>query len=521
MKTFKQLIAEVAQPNNEDELNFKAKHSIEVIDHPASHEHQHSAEKKSPKRRADYDENEDEEVYEAKKLDPVGKEDDDIDNDGDVDSSDEYLHNRRKAIAKAMKEEIDSKYISKALDAINARITKPGQPPRHPSYDKAPADIKKAVMNLAKMYAKQKNEEVELVEKAVSQAQQQAAGVALAVKRGDKPKSELIGASKEMYKMSEKDLEDFARTSHEGIPARVTESDDFAGWIAVYNGKKLEITKDKAKDLYGAKMYAAKELRVPKSKMGLLAIKTAYNESFDDIYEATPTKKEIARALQNAKAQPKEKVTLKKAPWDEKNEEADKDTEKKGKAFWKFQNMFNKDIASSKKAAEKKESFELSEDVTLDKIRAILTKKNDGTKVVKDKSGYFHIKMKDSHKGPYHTLKDVLSGLEESAFVAKAAASHREGKKKFSLGDKQFPVTIKKSTVDKIMEDDTELTENFKAGAAKLNDGSSVIVKEADAKLMNQLFKELSGANRDAMMKTAMKDKKGFSEILGFAREAL
>jgi hypothetical protein len=41
---------------------------------------------------------------EKKKLDPVGKADADIDNDGDVDSSDEYLHKRRKAIKKAMKE---------------------------------------------------------------------------------------------------------------------------------------------------------------------------------------------------------------------------------------------------------------------------------------------------------------------------------------------------------------------------------------------------------------------------------
>ena len=39
------------------------------------------------------------------KMDPVGKEDDDVDNDGDKDSSDEYLKNRRKAIAKAMKKE--------------------------------------------------------------------------------------------------------------------------------------------------------------------------------------------------------------------------------------------------------------------------------------------------------------------------------------------------------------------------------------------------------------------------------
>ena len=39
------------------------------------------------------------------KLDPVGKEDDDIDNDGDVDASDKYLANRRKVVTKAVKKE--------------------------------------------------------------------------------------------------------------------------------------------------------------------------------------------------------------------------------------------------------------------------------------------------------------------------------------------------------------------------------------------------------------------------------
>ena len=36
------------------------------------------------------------------KLDPVGKEDDDIDNDGDVDKTDKYLAKRRKAVSKAI-----------------------------------------------------------------------------------------------------------------------------------------------------------------------------------------------------------------------------------------------------------------------------------------------------------------------------------------------------------------------------------------------------------------------------------
>lgn len=44
-------------------------------------------------------------VMEKKKMDPVGKADADIDNDGDVDKSDKYLHNRRKAIKKAMKKD--------------------------------------------------------------------------------------------------------------------------------------------------------------------------------------------------------------------------------------------------------------------------------------------------------------------------------------------------------------------------------------------------------------------------------
>lgn len=55
-------------------------------------------------------------VEEGKKLDPVGKADADIDNDGDVDKSDKYLHARRKKISKVigakkkgMKEEAEKK----------------------------------------------------------------------------------------------------------------------------------------------------------------------------------------------------------------------------------------------------------------------------------------------------------------------------------------------------------------------------------------------------------------------------
>jgi hypothetical protein len=59
-------------------------------------------------------------------LDPVGKEDDDIDNDGDVDKSDSYLKNRRKAIGKAIsvKKEGFSNWRSDLIEVVDKIKTK-------------------------------------------------------------------------------------------------------------------------------------------------------------------------------------------------------------------------------------------------------------------------------------------------------------------------------------------------------------------------------------------------------------
>ena len=48
-----------------------------------------------------------------------------------------------------------------------------------------------------------------------------AAGAALSAKRGERPKSSLKGASKQMAKsMSEKQLEDFAKTKRKKLPTK-------------------------------------------------------------------------------------------------------------------------------------------------------------------------------------------------------------------------------------------------------------------------------------------------------------
>ncbi|MGB3320313.1 DUF3008 family protein [Sphingopyxis granuli] len=55
-----------------------------------------------------------------------------------------------------------------------------------------------------------------------SKAQQKAAGAALSAKRGDTPKSDLKGASREMVdSMSEKQLEELAKGARKGKPEHI------------------------------------------------------------------------------------------------------------------------------------------------------------------------------------------------------------------------------------------------------------------------------------------------------------
>ena len=57
-------------------------------------------------------------------------------------------------------------------------------------------------------------------------------------------------------------------------------ADDFAGWIAFFNGKRVEIKKDEAKDLWSAKKLAIAKMKVPKSKESMVAIAPAVEEMF-------------------------------------------------------------------------------------------------------------------------------------------------------------------------------------------------------------------------------------------------
>ncbi len=62
----------------------------------------------------------------AEGLDPVGKEDDDINNDGKVDKTDKYLSSRRKAVAKNIKEGDDHE-VAMAQNSLKAIISAASQ----------------------------------------------------------------------------------------------------------------------------------------------------------------------------------------------------------------------------------------------------------------------------------------------------------------------------------------------------------------------------------------------------------
>lgn len=170
----------------------------------------------------------------GKGLDPVGKEDNDPDNDGvpiSRDKNDQYIMKRRATIGSAIasrkgtqKEEFISEVDKK--DNKNRKV-----------------DVMRGKNDCVKVFPDSKVSEELISEMSVSRDQQRAAGAALSAKRGKTDPSKLKGAAREMYdSMTEKQLEDFARTKHKGLPEKVDEENDCGS-----SGKERDSRGDYAK----------------------------------------------------------------------------------------------------------------------------------------------------------------------------------------------------------------------------------------------------------------------------------
>jgi hypothetical protein len=167
----------------------------------------------------------------GKGLDPVGKEDKDIDNDGDHDKTDKYLLNRRKARGAAIAARGTQK--EEFLGEVNTEKDNPDANEKEIDVMKGKntVTISPEVPGTGKnstSYMQVAHHEMEgpfLSERAVSQAQQKFMGMVYAAKKGEKPASPEV--AKAAAGMSKKEAKKFAKTKHKGLPEKVNESGYF------------------------------------------------------------------------------------------------------------------------------------------------------------------------------------------------------------------------------------------------------------------------------------------------------
>ncbi len=127
---------------------------------------------------------------------------------------DEYDEEGEMAMSQARTIEDAAQELQSILDA-NENL---------PEWVQKKITLAKEYIDSARDYLKANRPEEEMMaEKAVSKAQRAAAGIAYAAKKGDIPKSELRGASKEMAKMASGELKKFAKTKEKGLPEKKKE----------------------------------------------------------------------------------------------------------------------------------------------------------------------------------------------------------------------------------------------------------------------------------------------------------
>jgi hypothetical protein len=161
----------------------------------------------------------------GKGLDPVGKEDKDIDNDGDHDKTDKYLLNRRKVRGAAIdnKSGVKEEFLTdandealnpdaneKKIDVMKGKNTVKVNP-------EAPG-TQNGRSNYGMQLAHYDMQGSFVVEKAVSKAQQKFMGMVYAAKKGEMPASPEV--AKAAAGMSKKEAKKFAATTHKGLPEK-------------------------------------------------------------------------------------------------------------------------------------------------------------------------------------------------------------------------------------------------------------------------------------------------------------
>jgi hypothetical protein len=206
----------------------------------------------------------------GKGLDPVGKEDSDVNNDGKVDKTDGYLKKRREAIGSAIatrKEDVDFFEQKRPTRGQNTNeiVTNDEKGMDNSKLIKINPEIQESAYTKFTRI---------LSEKALSQNQQQLAGMALAYLRGDMP--DASDEVKKMAKMGEKKLRDFAKTKHKGLPEKVKEEMECGSDDKKKKGEEEDPRSMKTK------------VNLVKNKLRAMGLKMSYEPEGEKIDEIAP-----------------------------------------------------------------------------------------------------------------------------------------------------------------------------------------------------------------------------------------
>lgn len=475
-------------------------------------------------------------------MDPVGKEDDDINNDGRVNKTDKYLHNRRKAISASIRSKIKEGFGS---------VTAAGG-----DYDEEESHQRYKKSNSSK-----------------SEATTLGDGKGLKVYAGKTKESQVQEEVEQIDEISKDTLKSYVKKAKANNPITQARKDYFAAHgkaiSSHLSGKRdNELNRDlekKKKDFEQAEKDRKSRLKYVK-----LANKKIANEEVEQIDEIS---RDLARSY------------IRKATADNRERKSDvmnpfplKDMEKNVSQFKKMKSREKGIETAGKKAygiggkakVNATESVEQLDELSPNTLHAYIKKavpdvagrtmsavspnqspetKKHASKLGKRIAGITGASGRLADKANMAEEVEQIDELKKStlgSYIRRAAVDtyHRgqdaemhstsRGKAKtYAFAQRHGELENKarrkasnrvtgiERATKQLQKESYDLNEAFKAGSVKLKDGSSVTLKTEDAKLLNKLMDDLKPENRSKMMNVAMSDKNGFNEILGFAREAL
>jgi hypothetical protein len=411
MKSYKQLISEVAQPKPEDEIEFVSKHVIDVLDYPESEDAQHTGanvKKKGGKRIADYDTGEDMAVYES-----------DMDENAFImAASDAKVKGKKKfnfdgkEYPVKIKDDIAKKVVGEGIDYFNLD---------------------------------EESFEIFLETATTDQLNEFIGKIAGKVVRGA---AKAIGAG--------------ARRMTVAGRADAAE-------------KRANAMEKKRKDME----------RLKKAKERIAKLQSTGKGNSEDMKKAKESlakkQKKMTEELTDVQKKKRQEIVL---------------AMKKGKKDLKDRYGDDWESVMYATATKKAKNESLDE-----------SKFND-YKVMVDGKHIMTVNAKDEDQA-YKIVDGQLQHLRK--FVGKASPAVKDLKvKKWSGRLPEYDqIEIVKESLDEATISDT----------MKLKDGSSVKVSKDEQSMLNSLYKNLKGSNKNKMEETMMRDKKGFQEILRFAKE--